>query len=153
VVSAQRSWTYGYFIRWFCLPVHSLAPLIIAQTAAGLVTCVTLGYCLRRYFQVSLGVTAALMIACAMDPLQLIHERMVMAEAFSLTVLALVLAGAFSYCQSPRLVTLLILQVLFAALISLRLQFLLPVGLLVLCLPLVGNADRSAPAESRRCPG
>jgi hypothetical protein len=148
----QRSWTYGYFIRWFCLPVHSLAPLIIAQTVAGLGTCVVLGFCLRRYFQVSLGVTAALMIACAIDPLQLIHERMVMAEAFSLTVLALVLAGAFSYCQSPRLVTLLILQVLFVALISLRLQFLLPVGLLVLFLPLVGNAGRSAAAGSRRSP-
>jgi hypothetical protein len=108
----QRSWTYGFFIRFFCLPVHSLEPLVIAQTLGGLVTCVALGFCLRRYFRVSMGVTTGVMIACAVDPLQLLYERMVMTEAFSLMVLAFVWVGVFAYCRRPRLGMLLILQLL-----------------------------------------
>jgi len=146
----QRSWTYGFLIRWTCLPVHSLDPLIIAQTLAGFCTCVVLGFCLRRYFSVSQGPAAGMMIASALDPLQLLYERMVMAEALSLAVLALVWAGSLSYCQRPRLVTLLVLQVLYVILISLRLQFLLPVGILLLTLPLVGNLGVTRPIMGGR---
>lgn len=145
----QRSWTYGFFIRWFCLPFHSLAPLLIAQALAGFGICVTLGSCLRRFFGVSQGVAAAMMVACALDPLQAIYERMVMAEAFSHALLALALAGAFSYCQRPRLVVLLLLQLIFAGAMSLRLQFLLPVGLLLIVLPFVANAGvKTASSDS-----
>jgi len=142
----QRSWTYGFFIRWFCLSLHSLTPLLVAQSAAGFVTCVALGYCLRHYFRVSASVAAGVMVFCAVDPLQLLYERFVMPEAFSLAMLALVWVGCFSYCQRLRLSTLLILQVLFVALISLRLQFLLPIGLVLLLLPFVGNAGRGGRA-------
>ena len=142
----QRSWTYGFFIRYFCLPVHSLAPLLIAQTLAGVAACGLLGACLRRFFDVSPAIAAGAIIACAADPLQLLHERLVMTESFSLAFLALVLAGSFAYCERPRLATLFVLQVLFLALISLRLQFLLPVGMVLMLLPLAGNAGRGQPA-------
>jgi hypothetical protein len=135
----QRSWTYGYFIRWFCVPLHSLAPLMIAQTLASAGTCVVLGGCLRRFFAVSQGVAAGVMIACALDPLQLLYEREVLPECFALFFLALVIAGVLAYCEWPRLGTLLVLQVLYIGLISLRMQFLLPVGLLLFALPIVGT--------------
>lgn len=146
----QRSWTYGLFIRWFSLPMHSLEPLLIAQTLGGIGTCMILGFCLRRYFRVAPGVAAGVMLAGSVDPLQLLYERVVLPEAFSLTLLALVLACSLSYCQRPRLATLLVLQVLFAGLISLRLQFLLPVGILLLLLPFVGNAGVEGPTRTGR---
>jgi len=134
-----RSWTYGFFIRWFSLPLHSLLPLVVEQTLAGIVTCVALGFCLRRYFGVSAGIAAGFMIVCAMDPLQLLYEREVLPECFGLTALALVIAGVLAYCERPRLGTLVVLQVLFIALVSFRMQFLLPVGVLLIALPIVGT--------------
>jgi hypothetical protein len=139
-----RSWTYGFFIRWFCLPVHSLMPLVIAQTLAGIGTCVVLGFCLRRYFAVSQAVAMGMMIACALDPFQLLYEREVLPECFGLFFLAMVIRGALAYCERQRLGTLLVLQLLYIGLISLRMQFLLPVGVLLLALPLVGTVTAGA---------
>jgi hypothetical protein len=138
----QRSWTYGFFIRWFSLPFHSLVPLVIAQATASFATCVLLGFCLRRYFAVSGGVTAGVMMISALDPLQLLYEREVLPECFGLTFLALVMTGVFAYCARPKIGTLIILQVLYVGLISLRMQFLLPAGVLLLLLPFVGTFSK-----------
>lgn len=136
----QRSWTYGFFIRWTCLPALSLLPLLIAQTLGGIVTCALLGFCLLRFFRISPGAMVVAMIACALDPMQLLYERMVMAEAFTMPLLALLVTGMLAYCERPRWPLLILLQVVYVGLISLRMQFLLPVGLLLVLVPVVGNA-------------
>lgn len=133
----QRSWTYGFFIRWFCLPVHGLLPLMLMQAVTGGVVSGALGICLAGFLNVPRRLTIFLMLISALDPLGILYERMVLPEAFSLGVLALLLTCCFAYHRSPSLLLLANIEVLLVALISLRMQFLLPVAPVVMLLPLL----------------
>lgn len=139
----QRSWTYGYFIRYAALPFHSLGPLVVWQTVAGALTSIGLGWMLLRYFAVAPIIASVAMALCALDPLQLLLERMVLPETFALMAMVLTLGAALAYLRRPTIVPLVLGQIVYAAAFSLRMQFLLALGLITLLLPLLARFMRS----------
>lgn len=123
-----RSFTYGWLIRWFALWPGTLDGLIGAQVLAGGVTAWLLGVLLIRFWAVRPIIAAAASLVFAFDPLQLLHERMVLAETFSLLLFAVQLALACSYLERPRMVPVLLIAIVGIALVSLRFVF-IPVAL------------------------
>jgi len=79
---------------------------------------------LAKHLHVATPLAFAAGILCALEPIQLLYERYVMAEAVSLFVFALYLVAIFRYLQQPRLTMLSLVQLLGVTAVSLRLSFL-----------------------------
>ena len=143
-----RSFVYGWPIRWWGLETGSIMGLIIAQVVAGGITAWLVGAVLLYFYRVRPWVAGAATLAFAFDPLQLLHERMVMAETFSLLFFALLMVLALSYLRRPRVLTLAGVCGLGLVLVSLRIMFVPLVLAAAVLLPVVGWV--SQPAERRR---
>lgn len=143
-----RSFVYGWPIRWWGLATGSIMGLVIAQVVAGGITAWLVGAVLLYFYRVRFGVATALTLAFAFDPLQLLHERLVMAETFSLLIFALLVVLALSYLRQPRVLTLAGVCGLGLVLVSLRIMFVPVVLAAAVLLPVVGWV--SQPAELRR---
>src|SRR5262245_15452244 len=87
----DRSYFYGYLIRWLALWPHSLTPLLVVQTLASGATAIVFALICSRLFQMSNRLSFLFGLLCALDPGQLVWERYVMTETFSLFVYVLVL--------------------------------------------------------------
>jgi hypothetical protein len=122
-VLTDRSNTYGWLIRAFAVAPGSLTPLLLAQALAGAATAWLLTVVLLRFFQVRPAIAIAAGVALAAEPLQILYERMVLTESFSLLVLAGYLSLALSYLRRPRLVLLVAIAAAGVALLSLRLVY------------------------------
>ena len=83
-IPPDRSYLYGFLIRWLCLGSGSLFPLVLAQTLASSLSAGILGWSLRRFLQAPPALTIVITVAYCLDPLQLMYDRFVMAESFSL---------------------------------------------------------------------
>src|SRR5262249_39020530 len=83
-IPPDRSYVYGFIIRWLCLGSGSLFPLLLVQAFASSFSAAILGWSIQRFLQTSRRLTIALTIAYSLDPLQLMYDRFVMAESFSL---------------------------------------------------------------------
>jgi hypothetical protein len=129
-VLLDRSSTYGWLIWGLALLPGNLTPLVLAQTLAGATTAWLLAFVLLRYMRVRPAVAIASAIAFANEPLQILHERMVMTECFAVLMLALYLTFALSYLARPRVVTLVALAATGVLLLSLRLVY-IPVTLVM----------------------
>jgi hypothetical protein len=138
-IPPDRSFAYGYFIRLTTLPGESLTPLMAVQWLASASVAVLLGYMLRRTFKVRPGVAYLFGILCALEPIQLLYERYVMTETLSLFVLVLYLMTTLGYLEAPRLRTLVLMQILGTALITLRISFLPIVMVNAVLVPLLGH--------------
>lgn len=145
-----RSFVYGWPIRWWGLATGSVLGLLTAQVVAGGITAWLLGATLLYFFRVRLWVAGALTLAFAFDPLQLLHERMVMAETFSLLFFALLVVLALSYLRQPRLAALTGVCVLGVALVSLRIVFVPVVLAVAVLLPVLGWVGESAASRRTR---
>ncbi len=132
-IPSDRSFAYGFIIRWLTKCAHSLTPLIAGQCLASLGTCWLVFHISRAHFGLSAKLAIAAACCCALDPLQLYYERAVMTEAFGTFFFALCMAVALQYMVRPRLRTLLFLTLLSMAPVSLRVNFILPaVGICLL---------------------
>ncbi len=121
--SIDRSFTYPVLIRVFGVWTGSLTPLVVAQVVASALTAVLLARALLNVFHVGPEVAVAMAAICALDPLQIAHERLVLTEAFALLALAAYLTVAFNYIASPRLMTLAAVHAIGVVLISLRFPY------------------------------
>src|SRR5262249_35488916 len=83
-IPTDRSYLYGFLVRWLCLGSQSLFPLVLAQTFASSVSAGILGWCVQRFLQTPFALTIAITVAYCFDPIQLMYDRFVMAESFSL---------------------------------------------------------------------
>jgi hypothetical protein len=111
-----RSYTYSVFLRHCVLPFHSLSALVAAQTALGAFTAAALGFGLARYGGVRPWLSAAAAVAFALDPVQVIAERLLMAETFSLALDAAFILLAWEYPRRPRWILLIGAAILAAGL-------------------------------------
>jgi hypothetical protein len=146
IIPEDRAFAYGYVIRFATRLTHTLTPLLVLQTAASAACTILLVVALRTYFHVAPPLAFAAGILCALEPLQLLYERYVMAESVSLFVFALYLLTIWWYLDYPHLVKLVLVHGLGVAVISLRFSFLAVVLVNALCLPLLvsGTLARTA---------
>jgi hypothetical protein len=101
-IPPDRSYLYGYVIRWLCLGSGSLFSLVLVQTVGSAFSAINLGWLLMRFFALSDKVALAIVIFYCVDPLQLMYERFVMAETFSLTATLLFVTFLFLFVQKGR---------------------------------------------------
>jgi hypothetical protein len=136
-VPRDRSFLYGNVIRWSSLWTQSLTSLLILQTFLGAVTAVLVTIVCQAIFGLAARLSYLFGLLCSLDPLQLVWQRYVMAETFSLFFYALMLFSSFFYLKKRRGWQLVIVQVVSVVVISFRMSYLPVVQMTVLFLPVI----------------
>jgi hypothetical protein len=148
-VLPHRSYVYGYLIRVFALPFHSLRAIVVMQLAMGGMTAWLLGFVLLRFLKVRAWIAVLAALAFAFDPVQIVHEHLVMTETATLLVAAIFLLAASQYLRAPDLRLLVLLSFLGILLVSLRMVYLPLVLISPLLLP-VAAYFQSSWSQARR---
>jgi len=151
-IPADRSYFYGYVIRWTSFWTESLTPLLILQVCLSAITCILFASICRFIFKLPDRWTWLFGCLCALDPLQLLYERYVMTEAISLCLYAFVVFHSLRYLRDRRLCDLAIMQAASVLLIGFRMSFLLQVQVGTLVMPLIAFAPEISKRFHRRPP-
>jgi hypothetical protein len=133
----DRSYFYGYVIRWVALSTGSLTPLLLLQTFISALTALLLAHTCRSLFGLSAGASYILGFICALDPFQLVWERYVMTETISLFFYVAGLHFSFLYLKHRYIRHLAIAQGLSILLIGFRMSYLLVVQVSAVLLPIM----------------
>ncbi len=149
-IPADRSYFYGYLIRWLALWPHSFAPPLVVQALASGATAIAFALICSRFFEMSKSISFVFGLLCALDPLQLVWERYVMTETFSLFVYALVVYWSLAYLRDRRLWQLAVVQALSVLLIGFRMSYLLVIQACTILLPLIAFARCGLPLLHKR---
>lgn len=123
-IPPDRSWTFGYFVAEAIGPERSLERLVIIQVLLNVLSCLLLALVLIRFLRCSPGIAAAAAMLCAVEPIQLLFERYVMAETLSLLVFAVFMVSLLSYLRRGHLGWLFVAALLAVAAASLRTAYL-----------------------------
>jgi hypothetical protein len=100
-VPLYRSWVYPLLIRVLAVWPNSLTGLVIGQALAGAATCWLLAYMLVTVLGVSRKVAWIGAFAFAVEPLQVVQERLVLPESFAGLVFACFCLAACLYVRRP----------------------------------------------------
>jgi hypothetical protein len=149
-IPEDRSYFYGYLIRLLAVWPHSLTPLLVIQTLASGATAIMFAVICSRFFEMANTLSFLFGFICALDPLQLVWERYVMTETFSLLVYVLVLYWSLAYLRDRRLWQLAVVQAFSVLLIGFRMSYLLLVQAATILLPLVAFAHCAFPELRKR---
>jgi hypothetical protein len=109
--------------RWLAVWPGTFSTLVLAQVLASGATAVSLAFVLRRFFRVQPAIAVAAAVVCAVDPLQIVHERLVLTETFAQMAFAIYLLVAISYTNWPRLGALLLASLAGILLVSFRVVY------------------------------
>src|SRR4029077_8277991 len=139
-IPSDRSYFYGYLVRWLAVWPHSFGPLLLSQMLVSSVTAIVFALICSRFFEMSNGLSFFFGLMCALDPCQLVWERYVMTETFSLLVYVLVLYWSLAYLRDRRLWQLAVVRALAVLLIGFRMSYLLVVQACTILLPLIAFA-------------
>ena len=139
-IPRDRSYFYGYLVRWLALWPHSFAPLLVVQALASGATAIVFALICSRLFRMSNRISFLFGLICALDPCQLAWERYVMTETFSLFVYVLVLYWSLLYLRDRRIWQLAVVQAFSVVLIGFRMSYLLVVLACTILLPLIAFA-------------
>lgn len=101
-IPPDRSFIYGYFVRFTALASHSMLMLAIAQSALGVLTAWMLYRILRESFAASFAIALGFAVLLVIEPAQLFYERIVMAESAGTTMLVLMFYCGFRYLRKPH---------------------------------------------------
>src|SRR6266480_7184471 len=149
-IPSDRSYFYGYLVRWLAVWPHSFGPFLLSQTLVSAVTAIVFALICSRFFRMSNRLSFFFGLMCALDPCQLVWERYVMTETFSLLVYVLVLYWSLAYLRDRRLWQLAVVQALSVLLIGFRMSFLLVVQACTILLPLIAFARCGLPVLRKR---
>ena len=149
-IPSDRSYFYGYLVRWLAVWPHSFGPLLLSQMLVSAVTAIVFALICSRFFRMSNRLSFLFGLMCALDPCQLVWERYVMTESFSLLVYVLVLYWSLAYLRDRRLWQLAVVQALSVLLIGFRMSFLPVVQACTILLPLIAFARCAFPALRNR---
>src|SRR6266404_1584443 len=133
----DRSYFYGYVIRWVALSTGSLTPLLLLQSFISALTALLLAHTCRSLFGLSAGASYILGFLCALDPFQLVWERYVMTETISLFFYVAGLYFSFLYLKHRRIRHLVFVQGLWVLLIGFRMSYLPIVQVSTVLLPIM----------------
>lgn len=132
----DRSYFYGFVVRWIALSVACLSPLLILQMILSALIAITVALLCLSVLKFSQRLAYTVGFVCAIDPLQVVWERYVMTETISLFFYALVLYWSFLYLRDRRLSYLVLVQFLGVLVIGFRMSYLLVIQLNAALLPL-----------------
>jgi hypothetical protein len=135
-IPPDRSFVYGFIIKLVAVSSFSLTSLIALQIFTSGLNVFLLSYSLLNFFSVTPRTAFLTGLVCSIEPLQLLYERYVMTEAFSLFLFATYMVLIFHYLKKPKLIFILFIQIVGTGLISLRLSFLPIVFINTVFLPL-----------------
>jgi hypothetical protein len=136
-IPADRSYFYGYLIRWLALWTASLTPLLIVQVSLGGAVAIITAWICWTIFELRTWASFFIGLACCLDPLQLFWERALMTETISLFFFSLLLHRSFLYLKRRRAFDLVLVQVLSILLIGFRMSYLALVVILAVALPVL----------------
>ncbi len=151
-IPPDRSFLYGFIIRWVTFPTQSLDSLLVLQVFLGAATAILLAYICLVLLRLSTRISYSAGLICAVDPLQLVWERYLMTETISLFLYVSMLLLCLSYLRSRKAWQLVFVQVLGVLTISFRISYLLTVEATAVALPLIAFlpfSRRGLPATSR----
>jgi hypothetical protein len=123
-IPPDRSFLYGFLIRWLTYFGQSLTTLIVFQTVCSAASAVMAGYALNRFLSVSRRTSMTFAVLCAIAPIQLLYERYVLTETISLMLFALYVTAAFFFLNEPKIRTIFALNLTGVFLIAFRLSYL-----------------------------
>ena len=149
-IPADRSFLYGYLIRWSSLSTGSLTSLLVLQAFVSAITAIIVMFICRSIFGVSSRLPYLFGLLCAVDPLQLVWERYIMTETISLFFYVLMFLFSFLYINHRRVWHLAVLQLLSVFVISFRMSYLLVVQISAICLPLIAFLPELRAAVRKR---
>lgn len=133
----DRSYFYGYVIRWVSLSTGSLTSLLLLQSFISALTALLLAYICRSIFGLPARASYVIGLICALDPFQLIWERYVMTESISLFLYVAGLYYSFLYLRHRAIRHLAIVQGISILLIGFRMSYLLIVQVSTVLLPMM----------------
>jgi hypothetical protein len=121
---SYRSYVYGDLIRVFAVPFHSLHAIVAMQVVMGGLSAWLLGFALVRFFAVRPWIVVSAAMVFAFDPVQILHEHLVMAETAAMLATAVYLVTALEYIRTRSIHWLAMLSLLGIVLVSLRTVYL-----------------------------
>ena len=133
----DRSYFYGYTIRWLAVWPASFIPLLVVQALAAGVTAIVVAMICSKLFGLSSRLSYLFGLLSALDPCQVVWERYVMTETFSLLLYVLVLYSSLLYLRDRRIWQLAVVQVISVVLIGFRISYLLVVQACTILLPVI----------------
>ena len=136
-IPEDRSYLYGYVIRWVALSTSSLMSLLILQVFAGAVIAIVCGWICLRIFHLPPYAAFGVGLLCCLDPLELYWERAIMTETLSLLFYALLLQRSFVYLKRKRIQELIWIQLIGVLMIGFRMSYLLLVYVVAVTLPIL----------------
>lgn len=137
-IPRDRSFIYGLLIRNLeHYTIHSITPLIVLQVLCGIAGCMLLFYCAYKLFRLPYGVSLAITCLFALDPMQLLYERQIMAEAIGGFLFILAVTLSLSYLEKPRVWKCLVIPVVGIAAVAFRFNMYPLAWLLSFGLPLI----------------
>ena len=149
-IPPDRSYLYGYVVRWLAVWPHSFTPLLVIQALASGVTAIVFTLICSRFFEMSNRLSFSFGLLCALDPSQLVWERYIMTETFSLLVYVLILYWSLLYVRDRRIWQLAVVQALSVMLIGFRISYLLVVQVCTILLPIIAFARCALPVFGKR---
>jgi len=149
-IPEDRSFLYGFVIRWIALSTSSLTSLLVLQVFAGAIIALVCGWICLRIFNLPLWSVFAVGLLCCLDPLQLHWERAVMTETLSLLFYVLLLQRSFVYLREKRIRDLIWIQVFGVLAISFRMSYVLLIYIVTVALPILAFALASDSASEKR---
>lgn len=149
-IPPDRSYLYGFLIRWLSVGSESLFSLVLVQTIASAFSAGLLGWNLQRFLEVSPRLAAFIAIAYSLDPLQLMYERFVMAETFSLLAAMGFVSLLLLFVDTGKKHFLLWASIAGVISVALRISFLPPVAALSFAAPFLRLFFKGAPETNLR---
>ena len=136
-IPVDRSYFYGYLVRWVALSTESLTGLVLLQSFVSALTVLFVAHISRSMFGLSARGYYIIGFLCALDPFQLVWERYVMTETISLFFYVVGLYFSLLYVKHRSIRHLAIAQVLWVLLIGFRMSYLLVVQVSAVLLPIL----------------
>jgi len=122
-IPPDRSFIYGFVVRFLTINSHSLNSVVATQTLAGIGTALCVAVVLMRYFQTRFAVAAVIATALVLEPQQLMYERFILTESLSCFFFTLFILLALEYLKLRKLWPLIVLQIAGIVLVSFRVTF------------------------------
>jgi len=136
-IPQDRSFFYGFLIRWLTCWSSSLTPLVLFQVLCSASSAVISGYLLNRFLSVRRPIALGFAVLCAIAPIGLLYERYVMTESVSLFCFALFMAAAFHHLRYRRVGSFVLMNLVGVVVIAFRLSYLPSVLCAAVLVPLL----------------
>ena len=153
-IPPDRSFLYGFLIRWISVTSGSLFSLVLCQVLASSISAGLVGWMLWRFLGISKPFAAVATILCSLDPIQLMYERFVMAEPFSLLAALSAVSFLLLFVDNGRQRYLVFASLAGVVAVALRISFLPAVVALSFSAPVirffVKDAGPPIGAQTRR---